>query len=83
MEPMLSRPSREYIDTLSQYVSDSIWIGPMTSVSQIQNLEDIEDTVVDKVLGINEHIHEIIAELRSNPKVFWKTHAMKEALGIK
>jgi hypothetical protein len=88
MEPFLTDPF-PVIDDVNGLVTQ-IWIGIMNKLpSRSIFHEDVskeKDLMLElrrlKALYSKSNLSSLIAELRNNPKIFWKTSIIERALGI-
>jgi len=84
-EPMLDSANiGRLFDSLSPYVTDSIWIGKLNHIDsrvKVETEEDKRQVSIIEAGQTNERIREIYEELKNEPKVKWK-ESFKEVLGL-
>ena len=85
VEPMLDADNVGFLfDTLSPYVSDSIWIGKMNKTAQRVKTFTMEEKNALKRIEISqtdEKIWKIYEMLKDEPKIKWK-ESIKEVVGL-
>lgn len=83
MEPLLDADNvADVVDTLTPYITDSIWIGKMNQIdSRVAPGTSSEEIARIKRGQTDEAVHGIYESLKSHPLVRWK-ESYKAALGL-
>lgn len=82
IEPFLDYTPQTLINTLSPYVTESIWLGPMNYIP-LNNIPEMDKRYYQDIRNnyLLEHLREIHEELKSNPIIRFKD-SMNNRLGI-
>lgn len=82
IEPFLDYTPQTLINTLSPFVTESIWLGPMNYIP-FNNISEMDKHYYQDIRNNYslEHLREIHEELKSNPIIRFKD-SMKNKLGL-
>ena len=67
---------KKIVDLVEEYTSDDIWIGCMSGLNINSEIDDEHKKELEKLYG-KKSLTNIMASLKDNKKVFWKTSVMK------